>query len=282
MNGAELTRIRARERHRVVAVILVSLLAVTVTAVFVLQPVYRRCTRAARNAAEVRRQLVGVPRAGRSEALRDQLQQLVLENGRLRDSWEQLRSRVDTFRGRAPVSGALSSADDGRIDFKVALFEARQRLEELAAERNAAVPGDLGMEETIAADEDAETRLWQLAAAFKLAEQSVQQGIPVVERIEPLEPLRHELWAEESEEAREFPVRTVMRCSFDQLSGLVDVLIEEGNFFALRGFRAEICDAAHPGELTVQTIYGGSLFQLRHDLVPATEDGASSTRGVAP
>jgi hypothetical protein len=177
----------------------------------------------------------------------------------LRD-WEQLRARTDTFKGSSPLTHAVSTEDDARIDFKVALFEARGELHERAAAQGIMLPSDLGLDETIGAEEDAETRLWQLASVVRLMETCIDVGVPSIDSIEALPPRDFPLPESEGTIAKELPVKITMRCSTDVLADFLISVSGGGAFFALRGVSIERLCADETTMVRVVAICGAELF----------------------
>jgi len=189
--------------------------------------------------------------------------------------WERLRVKTDTFRGRSPLADSLSASEEGRIDFKVALFEARDRLQKQAAAGGVSLPRGLGMDEAIGTDERAETRFWQLASVVKLVEACIRHGVPVVGSIEILDPQTFPLLEEEGAVAIEFPVRLGLRCSYEALRALLRAFGEEGPFFVVREFSMEKEELDAAELLEAQLVCGAILYQLRGEGdVMITAEGA--------
>ncbi|NQU41216.1 MAG: hypothetical protein HQ523_14800 [Lentisphaerae bacterium] len=178
--------------------------------------------------------------------------------------WTRLRERVDTFRDRDAILEALPTYEDGRIDFKVALYEARQKLVNSAASANVQLPADLGIPEAIGTEERAELRGWQLAATVRLVGLAIDARVPVIGFIESEPPVVCPLDESESQVAIEFPTHMVLRCSFKHLTSLLDMLSRERSFYAVRSIRIE--RMGYPGAemLEVDVEAGAILFQSRN------------------
>jgi len=191
---------------------------------------------------------------------------------RLGREWETLRLKTDTFKWGSPLAEALSSDEEGRIDFKVALFKARSRLQQTAASNDIAFPEDLGMQGTIGTDEHAETRLWQLASVVKLVEACFQLGVPSILSLNALPPVEYPLLEEEAAIALEFPVRMRIHGSYATLVEILGATADDRSFFSLREFRVEKTEQGPGSLLTVDMVCGGILFQLRGEddaVIPA-------------
>jgi len=255
-----------RERREVLYILFGCVFIVFVMVFVFLLPLRSEREKVIKEAVRVNRELRAFRRVPREKSVYAQLEKAKRRNREFRMEWEELRARVDTFKGRSPLGDTLSAYKEGRIDFKVALFNARESLMEKSADKKVVLPSDLGMDETIGTDEDAETRLWQLASVVELIEQAIELGIPVVEKIESIRPALHVLLEEENAVALEFPVRVTMRCPFDRMAGFLDALLKEGTFFALRRFRAERIEKDESKPLRIVAVCGAELFQLGKDM----------------
>ena len=181
----------------------------------------------------------------------------------LRREWETLRLKTDTFRRGSPFAEVLLLDEEGRIDFKVALFRARTRLQQTASSNNIAFPADLGIKGTIGTDEDAETRLWQLASVVKLVEECFELGVPSIESISTMPPVEHPLLEEEGTIALEFPIHIRINCSYPTLVELLGAIADDRCFLSLRHFCVEKVDQDAASLLTVDMVRGAILFKLR-------------------
>jgi len=181
------------------------------------------------------------------------------EHAALQAEWERLKSIVQTFGEAAQPTDFLATARESRIDFKIELFNARQRLAAEARRLGVEIPQDLGLTETISAIEDAETRFWQLMATDKLVATLLQSGIAQVLEIRPLPARTHDLSSPDDARLREYPVSVTITCSYSSLLQLLDRIGTRGSFFALRAIRIEQ-DALEPGTLRVQMTCGASIL----------------------
>lgn len=202
----------------------------------------------------------------------------------LQARWEALVKRVDTFGdGSTPWMPAESGTEEGRIDFKVALYNARTNLQTRAKETQMAVPMDLGMPETIAADEKAEARLLQLATVVGFMGRAIDLGVPAIERIDTLPAVVHLTDQDTAVPfAREFPIRVVMQCSFAKLFEVTEALLRQPrSFFALRRFYIRKATPNDQDEVVAEMVYSGLVFDVLNlmppppttEPVPGTLDG---------
>lgn len=216
-----------------------------------------------------------------TNSLYDQVLREKMTRDKLRAEWTALEARTQTLKPGAALADVLSSSEEGRIDFKVALFDARNRLGKKAIEKSVGLPSDLGMAETIGADEDTETRLWQLAATVMLLEQGIDLGIPVIHAVKVENPLSFPMARTPYASVMIYPVRVTMTCSYAQTLAFLDALLGKGTFFALRRMDIEKPAPRETGEgLRVTLTCGAVVFRLPPKdpaVPPAVEDeGAAS------
>ena len=186
-----------------------------------------------------------------SDPLEQQLQRERRINQRLTAEWERQRAGIRTIRDSSTLDDILSPSIEGRIDFKVALFEARQRLGQMALAHAVKLPPDLGVPDTIGADEDTEIRLGQMAATVLLLKRCIEHGIPRIDAVDPDPPTLIQLEEEMDRNITFYPVRIRMTAHYDELMQLLDALRHDDILFALR--RLHIMNAG-PGLLDPLTI----------------------------
>lgn len=89
--------------------------------------------------------------------------------------------------GNEPEStGTGGSNDSDHIDFKVALFDSKRRLQEKAAAAGTVFPADLGIRDVRVPDHDASTGLIQLGAIETLINLAIEHGVSTITEILPL------------------------------------------------------------------------------------------------
>lgn len=196
-------------------------------------------------------------------SLSERLTQAQRDQARLQAEWAQLSSRVDSFTGDTPWPLRDPGATvEGRIDFKVALFNARTNLLELARQNHRVVPPDIGMQETIDADEPAETRLWQLATVVRLLEGAIELGIPAIKDIEPLTPIALVAQGDSEPLGREFPVRVAMECAYPGLLKSLDAMLDAQASIGLRRIYVRKPRPDVGEMLRVQLVYTAALLGM--------------------
>ena len=197
---------------------------------------------------------------------------------RLEEEWERMRVIADTFKGQSPRLATLTSDKKGRIDFKVALFEAQTRLQELADQQGIGMPDSIGVDETIGEDEEVDMRSLQLASVMLLVETPVAEGVTEIRDIAALEPQSFPLLADENAVVLEFPVRMSFRASFDTMTTMLRRFGEGNPFMAIRSFSGKKIDLRTDEPLQFDVVMAAVHFQFRDsaDDTSVSADGGDS------
>jgi len=189
-------------------------------------------------------------------------QEVEAEAASLRATRQQLESRLAAWRQELaplkndPVLASGARSEEGRIDFKVALFETRHRLRERAEKNELWIPDDIGLSNTIAKGEDTETRLWQLATVAHLIDGALSVELPSIDYLKPLASTN--ALAGQRLEYYEYPVELSVLCSYRDWLNLHQHFATERPYLALRRLSVEV-DRPFPSTmLSVQAVYGGS------------------------
>ena len=217
-------------RRRIAAALAVLLLAPPATFLLVLRPIEHDRRRHADEADRLQAELDRY-----AERYAEVPLEVLLER-------ERIHLRARTLRDDRTLSDVLTSGVEGRIDFKVTLFEARDRLGRIAEERGVKLPADLGIAETIASAEQARMRLWQLASTVLLLERGIDTGIREITHVEALDPLSFPDAAADRPGVTAYPVNLRFTGSYDRFGALLRALDDEREFFALRSFWLRLPD----------------------------------------
>lgn len=184
--------------------------------------------------------LQGVPEERSNPGLRTRLHALRQAHQTWRDHQSNVLKRITTFRAFEPrVQQEAALNPEGRIDFKVALFDSRIRLQARARSRDVKVPDDLGMPEDVSSDKNADILLWQLAATVRLMETAIDNPLPEVVRVQALDPFVLEPVSTEGEVLREFPVDLTVTSRLDPLVTFTRFVQQSRTPFMLRRFSIE-------------------------------------------
>ncbi|MFW6151460.1 MAG: hypothetical protein ACOC6C_00625 [Verrucomicrobiota bacterium] len=85
----------------------------------------------------------------------------------LEHKWEIVRFRADTFKEGSFLDNMEPGASNNRIDFRVALYEAQEKLLAAANAADTGLPHPLALEESVSRDGNASLKMWQLASIIK-------------------------------------------------------------------------------------------------------------------
>lgn len=141
--------------------------------------------------------------------------------------------RRNTFTRTRERKQLMHHQDDGRIDFKIALFTARTNLLALAKNKNVTIPDDLGIDETLSTDTRVETALGQLSATVRLVKRILDADIQEIEHIQPQLSRMKSLQDNVYDRLREYPVEINARADFEQCLALLARLADPENGYAL-------------------------------------------------
>jgi len=184
------------------------------------------------------------------------------ETSVLRATRQQLETRLAVWRQElAPLENDSVLASgvnsvEGRIDFKVALFETRQRLRERAEQNELWIPDNIGLSDTIAEGDNTETRLWQLAAVAHMIDGALSVELPSIDYLKPLTSTYSVRG--NSLVYNEYPVEFSVLCSYRDWLNLHEHFATERPYLALRRLSVEV-DQPYPSTmLSVQAVYGGA------------------------
>lgn len=187
--------------------------------------------------------------------------------------WEYLRLRMETFPRNTRLADVLDSPEEGRIDYKIALYDARNHLADAAREAGVSLPDDsLGLPETIGADESAEVLLWQLAVTKLLINRGIETGLPVIRKVRAYRPLSQNLAGQNALFVYLYPVFIESRQNYAQLTVFLDALLKNSEGFILQRFEARVSEIDADPLLDVTIICSAALFRSGIPEEPVVED----------
>ncbi len=220
------------ERQQVVLIITLSVLGILALWFFLLRPQAER-------RAEIDRKWTKHRNSRYANMSKDDLlnEQKTVEQSfaRVQEEWNEIRKRLSTY----TKTEALVGANVGKIDYKVELLNERARLAEksnlLGIEL---IPRNLGMEESVTAQEDARVLMLQLRAIEKLADLALDRRIARLIAIEPQAPIHHH--RKDGDRAvflEEYPVKAEFDISLEALYDLLHAVFEKNRVFVFRQLR---------------------------------------------
>jgi len=174
----------------------------------------------------------------------------------LSNEWARIAERLATF----PNQTVMRNTAVNRIDYKVQLYEIRQRLQEKSGElKIQLMPTELGLDESVASGDAIRVRMMQLKAVEKLADLTLDRQIQRLVEIYPLEPVQHS-----DKKGRkifeEYPVRLECDVDFEHLFTFFQSVFEENQVFAFRNIRIE-SGPTFDSKLRVKAILSALLFE---------------------
>jgi hypothetical protein len=147
---------------------------------------------------------------------------------RLRDEWKETVSRL------VSLAPAEEGGVGGRIDFKVALFDVRNRLMRKAREVGVILPGNLGIDESVTSSEDARELMFRLRTVERLVDAFLDARTGYLREIQPLPARRYSLAGGKEPFLEEFPVRIEFYGTIENLFVLLDAVHQSGRTFVMR------------------------------------------------
>lgn len=179
---------------------------------------------------EILEQSVGV------DALYDEVEQALTREAALKSEMRYWIARRNTFALPQNHSGSAPQQEDGRIDFKIALFNARTSLMARAEARNVIIPEDIGINETLSTDTRVETALGQLSGTMRLLDKVMNSGIQEVTKIQPQAVTMKSLQCDENDRLREYSVKIDALADFDECLSLLSLLGDPNMGYSLDSF----------------------------------------------
>jgi hypothetical protein len=174
----------------------------------------------------------------------------------LSNEWARIAERLSAF----PNQSFDQRAVVNRIDYKVQLYEIRQRLQVKSGElKIQLMPTELGLDEALTSGDAIRVRMLQLKAVEKLADLTLDRQIQRLVEIYPLAPVLHK----DKTGHRifeEYPVRIECDVDFEHLFTFFQSVFEENQVFAFRNIRIE-SGPTFDSKLRVKAILSALLFE---------------------
>lgn len=174
----------------------------------------------------------------------------------LSNEWSHIAERLAAF----PNQTVMQNAEVNRIDYKVQLYEIRQRLQVKSDElKIQLMPTELGLDESLTSGDAIRVRMLQLKAVEKLADITLDRQIQRLVEIYPLPPVEHK-----DKKGRrvfeEYPVRIECDVDFEHLYTFFQSVFEENQVFTFRNLRIE-SGPTFDSKLRVKAILSALLFE---------------------
>jgi len=167
----------------------------------------------------------------------------------LSNEWARTAERLASL--QAPVSTNI-------IDYKVQLYEIRERLQKKSEELNITLIPTEFMDDSLTSDEDPRARILQLNAVELLANLALDRQIQQLVEIYPLSAIQH-IDQKSQKTFTEYPVRVECDVDFTHLYSFFQSVFEESQFFTFRNIRIE-SGPTLDSKLRVKAILSTLLF----------------------
>jgi len=172
------------------------------------------------------------------------------------NEWYRIAERLSSFGNL----DAMPGSEVNRIDYKVQLYEIRQRLQEKSGElKIQLLPTELGMDEALTSGDAIRVRMLQLKAVEKLADLTLDRQIQRLVEIYPLDPVVHKD-GKGNVTFSEYPVRIECDVDFEHLYTFFQSVFEENQVFVFRNVRIE-SGPTFDAKLRVKAILSALLFE---------------------
>jgi len=263
------------ERQQVVVIILVAGLLIFGLWFFLLLPQNRDRKEMESQIRRKRRQLEQKNYLVGEEALVARRRQEANSYLALHGDWRAMAERVSGFTNQA----GMADSKVGHIDFKVALFDVRQRLLKKSRDLRIALPHDLGMDEAIDSNEDARRRMLQLRTVEKLVDLALDLKINQLREVDPRDPIEHKGGRNDQPYFEEYPVRIRFYGSLENVYALFQAILEPGRVFAMRRIRVGSAPQAKAGLLEVDAVLSALLFTRNPEELKVAKAAKKQRRG---
>ena len=243
------------ERQQVVAIIVVAGLLLLILWFFLLGPLNRRSHLMEREIQTMSAQLAQ--------------SNYLLGEGPLRTKKEKEERRYEEYCHQLDQTlGSLSmifNQNDltnaiGPIDFKVALFDVRQRLRQKSNSTGLRLPHDLGIDDSVNSNEDPRRLMLQLRAVEEVVDLALTLRIKEIQSIEPMPPIRYAAGDGKTQIVEEYPVRLNFFGNAGNLFDLLQSILDPEHVFVVRNLSVERATPAQPDLLEVRAVLSALVF----------------------
>ncbi len=191
-----------------------------------------------------------------SEDVLREMKRTEAETGRqLEEEWKRMTERLSVIEPPADEGDGRV----GHIDFKVALYEARFRMNRKARNLGIELPRNLGMEETVPSGEDARKLLYQLRTLERLTDVALDLKVGGIRGLEPLPPIRH-AGPSGAVFLEEYPVRMRFEGDIGKVFEWFQATLQSNRTFAVRSFRVDGTPKGAPSVLNITAIMSALHF----------------------
>ena len=255
MNG---TRGTLSERQQIVGIILAAGLLVGLLWFFAMMPMQANRRKLERANESLLQELTMNKGQFGEKPLERKKDRARAEEERLREEWRRSALRLSAFE----LMTIHGTQDVSKIDYKVELFNVRERLTRKAAERGIRPSFDLAIDELLLSNEDARKRMLQLKAAEKLMDTAIQIKVGRVEMVEPLEPIVYRDDPELPPYLEEYPVRIQYAGTIENVYGFIQEVFQTNSVFVHRRLKVEKESLQNPSRVRIDATLSAFVFPI--------------------
>ena len=253
------------ERQQILAVILLAGLLIFLVWFFALAPLNRQRRELLAEIEDMAEQLARKNFLRGEDLLLREKEAELAHNRKVHAEWDELSARMAAFANQK----RLVPDAPGRIDFKVALFDVRQRLLAKSRALRVTLPEAIGMNEEVNSDEDARVLMLQLRTVEKLVDLMLDLKIGALRNIERMPPALHRVGPKDPPFLEEYPVRLDFHASIDNILDLFHQVMQPQHVFVIKNLRVEAVNP-HEDLFSVTAVMSALLFLKDPDeIVPA-------------
>jgi hypothetical protein len=179
----------------------------------------------------------------------------------LLNEWKRYSNLLETWKTRNADEPPGDPAEAARIDFKVAFFNARERLNQKAQEAGTILPVDLGISESIGTDENTAVRFLQLAAVQRLVGFALDLKLPEILEIRAMQPEPTPAADGGPEYLDQYPVRLRLRCSLNSFAQFLAQVMRAQHFFTTANVFAEKTARKDPDLVDVTVMFNALVLK---------------------
>lgn len=196
----------------------------------------------------------------------------------LRKEWRKTAAALQSYTPKED----MGTSTVAHIDFKVALFDVRQRLLSKSRAIGVSLPRDLNVDEAVESNDDPYQRMLQLRVVEKMLDLALDLRIKTVREIRPLPPVLHRSGPNRDEFFTEYPLELDLFGSMANLYELMNVVLEPNHVFVLRGLRLEPATATKTDLLNIKAVMSALLFVKTPTEMASGAHSPNASRRAAP
>lgn len=266
---------RLSERQQVALIIGVGGAALFLLWYFLLMPMNARRHRLEQQIASMSNELAQRNYLLGEDALGEKKVAAAANLRRLQEEWLGTVGQLNAF-----TNGEVGAKSEiGHIDFKVALFDTRQRLLGKSRALGISLPHDFGVEEPVDSDEDPRQRMLELRVVERLVDLVLDQKIKTVREVTPKPAITHTVGSDRKVFLQEYPLEITFYGSTENLYALLGSILQPEHVFVVRSLRAEAASRNSPGLLSVRAVISALVFADNlAELTPPPAPGATRAR----